>query len=203
MARATPDAVAVDYGGVAGPGWYAGAAERINSRVDTAPWTAVLHSGAGGFAPALAASAARLTGFIFVDAVLPYPGRCWRETAPELARRLAGLTTDSLLPPWNQWFGHDPTPQLLPDGATRDAFISDLPRVPLAFLEAVCPDQRQWERLPAVYLQLSKAYAFETAEAERRGWPVRRAALHHLAMVSDPDKVAALLIDLPMSSPDA
>ena len=37
----------------------------------------------------------------------------------------------------------------------------------------------------------------KAAEAGRRGWTVRRAKLHHLAMASDPDKVAALLADLP------
>jgi hypothetical protein len=195
--------MAVDYGGVSGPDWYAGAAARIVALVDAEPWIAVLHSGAGGFAPAIAASAARLAGYIFVDAVLPYPGRRWRDTAPALADRLAGLATDGSLPLWNQWFGQDPTPKLLPDAAMRDAFVADLPRVPFAFLEATSPDLRQWETLPAAYVQLSGGYDAESTEAERRGWPVRRAALHHLAMVSDPDKVAALLTDLPMSPPAA
>jgi hypothetical protein len=171
--------------------------------VDAEPWIAVLHSGAGGFAPALAAASARLEGLIFLDAVLPYPGRSWRDTAPALAERLAEQAVDGLLPPWNHWFDPDPTPRLLPDVAMRADFVAKLPRAPLGFLEAICPDQRQWERLPTAYLQLSRGYEAEAAEAGRRGWPVSRAALHHLAMVSDPAKVAALLIDLPMSSPNA
>ncbi len=87
----------------------------------------------------------------------------------------------------------------MPDAATRNAFVASLPRVPVAFLKAVCPDQPQWRQLPAAYLLLSPAYDAEAAEATRRGWPVRRADLHHLAMVSDPDKVAALLTELPLS----
>jgi pimeloyl-ACP methyl ester carboxylesterase len=201
MARALPGAIAVDYGEVTGPDWYADAAARIAAPVDSEPWIAVLHSGAGGFAPALAAASDRLAGLIFVDAVLPYPGRSWRETAPALAERVAALATEGLLPRWNRWFDPDPTPRLLPDAAIRDAFVADLPRVPCAFLDAICPDQRRWEQLPAAYLQLSAGYQAEADEAARRGWPVRRAALHHLAMVSDPDKVAALLTDL--SPPNA
>jgi pimeloyl-ACP methyl ester carboxylesterase len=201
MARALPGAIAVDYGEVTGPDWYADAAARIAAPVDSEPWIAVLHSGAGGFAPALAAASDRLAGLIFVDAVLPYPGRSWRETAPALAERVAALATEGLLPRWNRWFDPDPTPRLLPDAAIRDAFVADLPRVPCAFLDAICPDQRRWEQLPVAYLQLSAGYQAEADEAARRGWPVRRAALHHLAMVSDPDKVAALLIDL--SPPNA
>jgi len=135
--------------------------------------------------------------------VLPYPGLSWLQTAPALAERLAGLTTNGRLAPWNQWFDPDPTAWMLPDPADREAFVRGLPRVPFAFAEATCPDQDQWERLPAAYVQLSGAYEAEAREAERRGWPVRRAALHHLAMVSDPDKVAALLIDLPLSPPNA
>ena len=201
MLRALPGAIAVDYGGVAGPDWYQGVDARLAAQVDSEPWIAVLHSGAGGFAPALAAASTRLAGLIFVDAVLPYPGRRWRQTAPALAERLAALATDGLLPPWNRWFDPDPTLRLLPNAAIRDAFVRDLPRVPCAFLDAVCPDQRQWQPLPAAYLQLSKGYEIEANEAARRGWPVRRSSLHHLAMVSDPDKVAALLIDL--SPPNA
>jgi hypothetical protein len=203
MARAVPGAIAVDYGGVTGPDWYASAAVRIAARVDSEPWIAVLHSGAGGFAPALAAASARLAALVFVDAVLPYPGHSWRETAPALAERLAALTADDRLPPWNRWFEPDPTPRLLASAAVRDAFVRDLPRVPCAFLDAICPDQRRWEQLPAAYMQLSAGYEAEANEAARRGWPVRRASLHHLAMVSDPDKVAAHLIALPMSLPNA
>jgi hypothetical protein len=178
LAAALPHAVAVDYGGVSGPDWYEGAAGRIVAQIDGARWIAVLHSGAGGIAPALAAAAQRLVGLIFMDAVLPYPGRCWLQTAPPaLAARLAKLTTEGVLAPWNQWFESDPTPRF-------------------AFLEAIGPEQRQWERAPAAYLRLSEAYEAEAGEAERRGWPVRRARLHHLAMLSDPDKVAVHLNEL-------
>lgn len=199
-----PRAVAADYGGVAGPDWYGGVARRIAAQVDDEPWIAILHSGAGGFAPAIAAApSTHLAGFVFIDAMLPYPGRSWLQTAPTLGERLAALTTDGQLAPWNRWFDPDPTPRLLPDPAMRDAFVAALPRVPFAFLEVVSPDEHRWARLPAAYVQLSAAYDAEAAEAERRGWPLRRARLHHLAMVSDPDKVAALLTDLPMSPPPA
>lgn len=204
LAARLTDAVAADHGGVAGPDWYEGVARRIAAQAGQGPWICVMHSGAGGFAPAIAAASPALTGFLYVDAVLPYPGRSCLENAPEdLAARLRGLASDGLLPPWNQWFDADPAPRLIPDPARRRAFVADLPRTPFAFLEASSPDDAGWERLPAAYVQLSRAYDRESAEAERRGWTVRRARLHHLAMVSDPDKVAALLDDLPLSGPRA
>ena len=200
LARALPDALAADYDGVSGPDWYDGMAKRVAAQADGRPWIAVMHSGAGGFAPALAAASTDIASLIFVDAVLPYPGRSCLENAPaDLAAQLRRLTTAGHLPTWNQWFGEDPTPRLVPDHDARAAFIAELPRVPFAFLEAVCPVDRRWEALPAAYVQLSKGYADTADQAEQRGWTVRRARLHHLAMLSDPDKVAELLTDLPLS----
>jgi hypothetical protein len=193
-----PATVAADYGGVCGPDWYEGVARRIVGPVDDAPWIAVLHSGAGGFAPALALAAQRLAGFIFVDAILPHPGRSVVENAPAAqTEQLRGLTTDGLLAPWNQWFEADPTPRWLPDAEVRARFVADLPRVPFAFLEAVSPDGEAWEALPAAFVQLSKGYEANAARAEARGWPVRRAQLNHLAMAGDALAVAGLLEGLP------
>jgi hypothetical protein len=195
-----PGGLAVDYGGLQPPDWYDGVAARVAARCDGAPWVAVLHSGAGGFVPAIADAAADLLGFVFVDAVLPYPGRAWTETAPpELAAHLRRLAKDGRLPSWNTWFGSDPTPGLIPNAAARAGFVRELPRVPLAFLDAVSPARTAWARLPAAYLRLSRAYEDAAAEAEQRGWRVRRLETHHLAMVSEPDKVAAMLGELAAS----
>jgi hypothetical protein len=192
-----PDAAAIDYGGVRGPDWYEGVGARVAAAAGASPWIAVLHSGAGGFAPAIAAAAANLAGLIFVDAVLPYPGRSWLEHAPAaLAERLRRLAADGHLPPWNQWFDADPAPRLIADAARRSTFVQELPRAPFAFLEAACPAEHRWERLPAAYAQLSTAYDAEAAQAGERGWAVRSARLNHLAMLSHPDKVAAVLSEL-------
>jgi hypothetical protein len=198
LAAVMPNAMVADYGGVFGPDWYEGVARRIAEQVDDAPWVAVLHSGAGGFAPALASASQRLNGFIFVDAILPHPGNSVLDIAPDAQiEQLRGLTTDGLLAPWNHWFETDPTPRWIPDPEARAAFLSDLPRVPFAFLEAVSPQGDGWARLPAAFVQLSKGYDTNAARAEERGWPVRRAKLNHLAMASEPLAVAALLEGLP------
>ncbi len=191
VAALLPDAVAVDYGGVSGPDWYDGAALRIAAAMGEGPWIAVLHSGAGGFAPALAEAEA--AGLIFVDAVRPHPGRSLREVEPGFVDYLAARATDGHLPPWNRWFEEDPLPRLLPDPALREAVIADLPRTPLGFLDAVPRASDAWETLPAAYLQLSRRYAPQADWAQARGWPVRRLDLHHLGMVTHPGEVAAAL----------
>ena len=191
MAAALPGAVAIDYGGVSGPDWYDGAARRIAAAMGEGPWIAVLHSGAGGFAPALAEAGA--AGLIFADAVRPHPGRSLRDVDAAFVEYLAARATDGLLPPWNRWFEKDRLAELLRDPGVREAFVADLPRTPLAFLDAVPPASDAWEALPAAYLQLSRRYAPQADWAEARGWPVRRLDLHHLAMASHPEPVAAAL----------
>lgn len=189
-----PGSQVVDYGGVAAPDWYEGVADRTAAQAGGAPWIAVMHSGAGAFAPALSAASADLAGLIFVDSVLPYPGRSALESAPVAQiEQFKALTTDGLLAPWNTWFPEDPLPRLLPDARLREAFVRDLPRTPVAFLEAKSPDRSEWEPLPAAYVQLSRIYDDQAARAEARGWPVRRARLNHLAISSHPAEVAELL----------
>ena len=197
VAEVLPDGVAVDYGGVSGPDWFEGAALRIAAQMDNGPWVAVLHSGAGAFAPALADASGSLAGFIFVDAGLPTPGRSSLEgAAPEFAARLRERTTGSVLAPWNAWFDVDPTERMIPEPAARAAFIAAQPCVPFAFLEARCTGSDAWEALPAAYLQLSRVYAEAADQAAARGWQVRRVRAHHLAMASDPEVISAAIQDL-------
>jgi hypothetical protein len=189
------DAVVADYRPLEGPHWYETVAARVAAQAGEGPWIAALHSGAGGFAPALADAAPALAGFVFVDAVLPYPGRTCLENAPawlaNTMRRLNG--PDGRLAPWNRWFPQDPLPRLIPDAAARAAFEADLPATPFAFLEALSKPSSAWARLPAAYLQLSQGYADTADAAAARGWPVRRARLHHLAAVSHPAETADLI----------
>lgn len=99
LAQAMPEAIVVDYGGVRGSRWYQDVAEAVVGQAGDEPWFAVLHSGAGGFAPAITAAAgARLAGLIFLDAVLPYPGVSCLSTAPErLVAHLRKITTGGRL----------------------------------------------------------------------------------------------------------
>ncbi|HEY0646317.1 hypothetical protein [Phenylobacterium sp.] len=194
VAERLPEAVAMDYGGV--DGGYEAVARRIAAAMGEGPWIAVLHSGAGGFVPDLAEVASGLAGLIFVDAVRPHPGRSLRDVEPAFVAQLDARAESGRLAPWNRWFDEDPLPRLLPDAAVREAFGADLPRPAVAFLDAVPAASDRWERLPAAYLQLSRRYAPQADWAQSRGWPVERADLHHLAMVSHPAEVAADLVTL-------
>ncbi len=155
----------------------------------------VAHSGAGALVPSVAqATAAR--GAVYVDALLPHPGKCWLQTAPPpLAERLCQAADGAgLLPAWDRWWPKGTMAALLPDAAMRAAFIADLPRVPLAYVHEIAPDAPE----PAVsaYLRLSSGYRAEADEARRRGWLVSGRDLHHLAVLTELQSAAADILRL-------
>jgi hypothetical protein len=194
------DALAIEYGGVRGPDWYDGAATRIARQAADLnhPWVLALHSAAGAMAPAIVGAAiTKPSAILFVDAILPHPARSWLETAPPaLANRLGGLAKDGVLPPWNRWFVADPAPRLISDQARRVEFESALPRLTISFLQCPAPAEDLIADETVGYLRLSEGYEAEASAAELMGWKVASAPMDHLAMISQPDRVAAMMVEL-------
>ena len=156
----------------------------------------VAHSGAGALIPALAARLATpAAGVIFVDAILPHPGLSWFDTAPaEMRERLRAGAQMGELPSWDAWWPPGALEQLLPETAAREALVAELEPLPLAYFEEPAPPDA-FEG-PSGYLQLSGAYEAEGVAAGRYGWPLVHLPLHHLAMLTDPEPIAAALESL-------
>jgi len=155
------------------------------------PIVLVGHSGAGAQLPRIASRREGVHRAIYVDALLPHPGRSWAQTVPaEFVARLESQAVDGMLPPWPQWWGDDAMRTLLPDDALRAAFVAACPRVPVAATHEVMPEVGE---PPSTFVQLSALYAPETNAARERGWPVRVLDLHHLALLTDPEPIAAVL----------
>lgn len=176
----------------AGPPYYPRLAEAVAAR----DAILVVHSGAGALVPAIAARTPP-AGAIFVDALLPHPGKAWFETVPEaLGARLRALAKDGWLPPWHRWWPDGALRPLFVDDAAHDAFVADLTDLPLDYFEESAPAVPL--AMPSAYLQLSEGYGAEAAAAERAGWPHERLALNHLAMLSQPGPVGAAIERLAM-----
>jgi hypothetical protein len=154
----------------------------------------VVHSGAGALVPAIAARR-DLPGAVFVDALLPHRGESWFAGVPEqLGSRLRSLAKDGKLPPWHAWWPKGAMEKLLPDRAVGAAFLAEQRDLPLAYFEEASPDLPL--AVPSAYLQLSDAYAADADAAAAQGWPVARLDLHHLALLTHPDSVAAKIEEL-------
>ena len=64
------------------------------------------------------------------------------------------------------------------------------------YLEAPAPDGHLAADHNVAFLRLSQAYEAEATRAEEIGWSVSRASMDHLAMITQPDKVAAMIVDV-------
>jgi hypothetical protein len=162
-----------------------------------APSILVAHSGAGALVPAILGRAKGLAqGAIFVDALLPHPGRSWFDAAPiGLVKRLRAGARAGRAPPWPSWWPKEAMAQLLPDRRLRERLSRSAPAVPLAYLEepapasAASPPPRGYG-----YVQLSSSYDKPADRARALGWPVERVHGHHLSAMTEPDLVAEAIV---------
>jgi hypothetical protein len=182
----------------AGPPYCLRQAQVIARSASGQPAILVGHSGAGPLLAAAGAIIGRVRGYIFVDAGLPMPGQTWMDTVPlDLATHVQGMAdARGWLPPWPQWWGDEALAELLPDSAARQHFAAGCPRLPLAMFEEVHPPAPQWPDAPGAYLLLSEAYQDQAARARELGWPVTEQMSHHLALLTEPGRVAGSLCEL-------
>ena len=158
----------------------------------------VAHSGAGGLiAPLVNAAPALVEKVIFVDAILPHPGRAWLATAGEdLAKRVTTEVDNGFAPPWDRWFPRRLISKLIPDDDDRGLFLGELRATPVGFLREAAPDVGLPETLEWSYLRLSVAYEREAQIAQDAGRRTRRLDIHHLAAITHPGEVLSAISSL-------
>ena len=94
------------------------------------------------------------------------------------------------------WWPDGAIRSLFADEASYARFVSELKEIPLAYLEETVPDLALDDKFTGAYLQLGPGNAAEASAAERLGWPVKRLALHHLALLTHAEVVADGIADL-------
>jgi pimeloyl-ACP methyl ester carboxylesterase len=162
---------------------------------ETGPIVVVGHSAAGALLPAIAeAVGERTRGAVFVDAMLPQPGRSWFDTAPPgLEAQLRGLTEHGILPPYNEWFPPGALAELVPDPVRRRRLVAEIPRLPVTYFDELAPPARFADSVTCAFLRLGPPFDAAADKAQRLGWWVTRRDWDHLRMLSAPDAVADLI----------
>ena len=157
------------------------------------PVVLVAHSGGGARLPAIASTRTDVVGAVYVDALLPHPGRSWAQTVPEaFVTRLREGAVDGRLAPWPEWWGDARLRELIPDDALRAEFVAACPSVPVEQIDVVMPDVPEPS---ASFVQLSATYAPETRAARAHGWPVLVVDADHLALLTRPVDVALAIVE--------
>jgi len=153
------------------------------------------HSNAGWYVPALTTQR-RVTGYVFVDAVLPPPGGQAPMISAEFYDMIAAKAdADGILPPWTGWWDEDLS-ALFSSAAVREEVERGQPRLRLSYFAEQLTVPSGWDTRPGAYLAFGEAYAPELADAKGRGWPTRTLAGEHLHMLIDPARVAAEITSL-------
>lgn len=175
------------------PGWHRRqVAAAVRSTVDGEAYVVVGHSAAGALLPAVgAALGGGVLAYLFVDAVLPRPGRSFADVRPELMAFVESTSTDALwTSPWHTWWGVDLAEVVpgLPAG-----FGAECRPLPLAMFREVAP---AGDVPPARcgYLRFTESY--DLAEPRALGWRVVDRPGDHLDMLVDPAGVTGALLAL-------
>ncbi|MGI9016479.1 MAG: alpha/beta fold hydrolase [Euzebya sp.] len=160
------------------------------------PLAIVGHSGAGAFLPAIADRVGQgVVSLIFVDAVIP-PSDGSHQTSAAMHTLLDEQTDEGHLRRWLEWWPEEVVGDLLPDTDDRLALLADMPSLPRAFYDEAVPVPDGWRRDRCCYLKLSDAYDQEFIQAGDLGWTRVELDADHLAIHTQPSRVAAALRSL-------
>jgi hypothetical protein len=165
--------------------------------------TLVGHGDAGPLLPQIAvarrAAGHPVTGYVFVDAALPRTAQV--RTRLDLLRLhdaaaatglRSRLESDERWPDWSERELAD----TLPDVSDRAMLLAGLRPRRLDYFTEPLPLADDWPDARCAYLRLSHSHAVTEATARHRGWAVASLPLHHFAMLTNGDEVAAALLGL-------
>jgi Alpha/beta hydrolase family len=172
---------------------------------DTRPATRsllVAHSGAGALLPPIAAALRaidrRVSGYVFLDAVLPLPERPSRldllhqEGAAFAAAFADALRAGARFPTWTV----DDLADIVPNLDDRVALVESLRPRGHGFFTEPLPEIDGWPDAPCGYLRTSTAYDHWMGVAEHRGWPMVQRDLGHFPALADPEGTLNALLEL-------
>jgi pimeloyl-ACP methyl ester carboxylesterase len=167
------------------------------------PLVLVGHSGAGPLLAQVAfarqAVGKPVAGYVFVDAGLPRPQNLRTRLDlidledPRFAEQLREhLASGACFPHWSV---RDLIDQI-PDEHACEQLVASLRPRDLAFFTEELPLVHDWPDAPVAYLRLSDAYRQPASTARRRGWATLEVELGHFGTITDPDVVAAAIVEL-------
>lgn len=162
--------------------------------------TLVAHSFAGYVAAgALARDASRIRTAVFLDAVLPKPGKSWFDVSgPAVEQFMTGLANNGAIP----WFTREQLDQLYPGHGISEADYAWMQAKLTAQPLATYAQPAIAEPLDPAVTRLSYVRCLRTAppaadiNADRPGWTFRTLDAGHWPMITNPEATTQVIAEL-------
>ncbi|NUR85027.1 MAG: alpha/beta hydrolase [Nonomuraea sp.] len=182
----------------AGPPYWPAVVEAVRAAAPERRIVLAGHSNAGLFLPVIKEGLGdRVVATAFVDAHLPPPTGLIAAAEEAFLPFLRGLAdADGVLPRWTDWWSEEDVAPMFPDAATRDAVVSEQPRLPLSYYTQRLPVPAGWDRGRCGYLWFGPPYGEMADSARERGWMVLHTPGLHLHQLVDPRGVTDALLKL-------
>jgi hypothetical protein len=177
------------------PGWAQRQVDAVvaQSTVD-GPYVVVGHSAAGALLPAIGAALGEVAAYLFVDAVLPRPGRTFADVRPELMDFIGSKSADGVwTSPWHTWWD-GALQEGLPDADLLAAFEAECRPLPIAMFREPGPVAEAFPDAPCGYVRFTESYDLDAPA--QLGWRVVDRPGDHLDMMIDPVGVTGTLLAL-------
>jgi hypothetical protein len=142
-------------------------------------------------------------GVIIVDGDVPPQQGPASPVRPALRDFIGSIAaSDGTLPIWSRWFANDPRRASLIglDLLARDRiafaeFERGLPKLSVDWFDDTI-ELRNWDHVPAGFIQCSPIYDHGALEARRRGWPVIRLEGTHLHPTLQPAETMLAILSM-------
>lgn len=154
------------------------------------------HSSAG---PLVADLASRLPcrSIIIVDGHVPPSQGLAAPVRPALREFIKSLqASEGLLPIWSRWFSNDVKrkaviglDRLASNPSAFSKFEGELRSFPADWIDDVI-ELKNWDHVPAGFIQTCELYDYAADEARLRGWPVTKLQGTHLHPILEPAETA-------------
>jgi len=153
--------------------------------------TAIAHSNAGNFVPAVGAGSS-VRRVAFIDAMVPpLTGGTWSVVPGQMRESLVQRAAHGVLPPWTQWWQEEDVVALFPNHETYARVDASTPSVDTSYLSSRISAPAGWSAdLDCSYVAFGQTYADAADLAASAGWPVQMLDLGHLGMLQNPEMVA-------------
>jgi hypothetical protein len=115
-----------------------------------------------------------IRAYVFVDATIPARSGSTPIVPSELLPCLEARAENGWVPKWSRWWNEEAMRTLVPDEEIRRHLEEEMSSLPVTYFQEAIPVPAGWPDAACSYVLFGEAYDAAAADAESRGWSIRR-----------------------------